>query len=61
MIIHRIVHGYVIQKFDTELHQWISQEFVEGTQDWEDWKTPNGTPCNQPVDVPQLDILLEQP
>lgn len=30
MIVSKITHGYVIQKFDTKTQKFISQEFVVG-------------------------------
>lgn len=35
MIINKITSGYVIQCFDTEKGEFVSQEFVAGEVDWE--------------------------
>jgi hypothetical protein len=32
MIIEKITTGYVIQRFDTDLQDWVSQEFVAGDE-----------------------------
>lgn len=42
MIIHKITHGFVIQAFDTEKNQFVSQEFIAG--DPVNWETEDGDP-----------------
>ena len=37
MIINKITTGFVIQQYDTDLKTWISQEFVGGEVQYEDW------------------------
>lgn len=32
MIVNKITHGYVIQKFDTKINQCVSQEFIAGDE-----------------------------
>ena len=32
MIVNKITTGFVIQKFDTETRQFVSQEFIAGDQ-----------------------------
>ena len=32
MLINKITTGFVIQQWDTEKHQWVSQEFVAGDE-----------------------------
>jgi hypothetical protein len=37
MLVKKITEGFVVQVFDTELGQFVSQEFIAGTQcDYED-------------------------
>ena len=37
MIVKKVTYGFVIQEFDTESEQFVSQEFVAGDQvEWED-------------------------
>lgn len=44
MIINKITVGYVVQQFDTEKNEFISQEFVAG--DSVDFEKPDGTPTD---------------
>lgn len=46
MLIRKITHGFVIQVFDTETSNWLSQEFVAGDQvEYENANT------NEPCDL----------
>lgn len=45
MIINQITAGYVIQSFDTDKNQWVSQEFVAG--DIVEFENDNGEHIDQ--------------
>lgn len=40
MIVKKVTVGFVIQEFDTEKNQFVSQEFIAGDQ--VDWETEDG-------------------
>lgn len=44
MIISKITVGFVVQKFDTDRQDWVSQEFIAGDQ--YDYETEDGDPIN---------------
>lgn len=72
MIIHKVITGFVVQKFDTETRKFIDQEFI-GSDD-RDWETAEGDSLNlakEPgatlvyglggVDEPYLNMEMVQP
>lgn len=62
MIVHRIVDGFVLQVFDTETKQFISQEFVAGAS--AEYQTPDGNDIDAdelPEDIENLGYEMVQP
>lgn len=55
MIINKITTGFVIQRFDTDLQKFVSQEFIAGDQT--DYETQDGSEINR---VDFLDRLVGQ-
>ena len=56
MIVNKVTTGFVIQKFDTETRQFVSQEFIAGDQ--VDFENERGEPvesCDEylPFDMKQ--------
>lgn len=54
MLINKITEGYVVQTFDTEKKQFISQEFIAGYECF--YETPNG----KIVDVNLLQVDMQE-
>ena len=64
MIINKITTGFVIQKFDTEAHKFISQEFIATpigcSEDQVAWETEFGEPI-KPATKDSLAFDMIQP
>ena len=61
MILHKYTEGFVCQAWDTELHKWVSQEFIASDSEWE---TEDGNIINSDsagVDDEYLPFHMEQP
>jgi len=62
MIVNKITTGFVIQKFDTETGEYLSQEFIAGDQ--VDYENEVGEPTDQslmPTPEPYLPFNMVQP
>ena len=58
MIIHKVISGFVIQRYDTETKRFIDQDFFEGETGFE---TVDGEPILEPVLIREFPIRLNQP
>ncbi len=58
MIINKITTGFVIQQFDTEKNQFVSQNFTAGEVEYEN---QNGEPVDAPNNEPYLSFDMVQP
>tara|TARA_Y100000389_G_scaffold167099_1_gene172117 strand:+ start:325 stop:540 length:216 start_codon:yes stop_codon:yes gene_type:complete len=58
MKIKKITTGFVIQEYDAESGEWISQEFIAG--DLVEWEDENGE-CVDSVDDAYLPFDMIQP
>lgn len=59
MLVKKICEGYVIQTFDTDTKQWVSQEFIaSGEVEYED---ENEEPIDAFDDDTYLPYNMEQP
>lgn len=60
MILNRIVIGFVVQQFDTELNRYTNQQFI--AEDGEDWETLEGTTVEKPDEITNdLNMEMVQP
>lgn len=59
MIIHKIITGFVVQKFDTETGKFIDQEFI--SSDDTTWEDTNGDEVERPDNATELNMDMVQP
>lgn len=63
MILCKITSGYVVQSFDTEKNQWVSQEFIASSVT--DYEDESGRPLldieQQLIEDEYLPFCMKQP
>jgi len=63
MKIRKITSGFVVQEYDTELREWVSQEFV-ASDSFSEWEDENGEyidMVNTSFRQPYLPFVMVQP
>jgi hypothetical protein len=58
MKVRKITSGFVVQEYDTELREWVSQEFV--ASDSVEWEDENGEYIDM-VNTSYLPFVMVQP
>lgn len=59
MKVKKITSGFVVQEYDTELREWVSQEFV-ASDSFSEWEDENGEYIDM-VNTSYLPFVMVQP